>query len=67
MNVLRYDSLVLVLALVLASAPACTDHSYDFERLDREITVGGDITLPLGSTGRITVAFDDDMLLWHRI
>lgn len=59
MNVLRYDSLVLVLALVLASAPACTDHSYDFERLDREITVGGDITLPLGSTGRITVA---DML-----
>ena len=35
---------------------ACTDHSYDFERTNRDITlIGKDIILPLGNTGPLTI------------
>lgn len=63
----RHHGLALWLALLLAVAPACTDHSYDFDRLNREVTVGGDITLPLGSTGRITVAQMLEDKLAHKL
>lgn len=35
---------------------ACTDHSYDFDRTNPDVTlIGEDITLPLGNTGPLTI------------
>lgn len=53
MNVSRNISAAL-LALLIAAA--CTDHSYDLGRMDREIVVAPEgLTLPLGSTRQIMI------------
>jgi len=39
---------------VLTFLSACVDHSYDFDRADKSVTLGGeDLAVPLGSTRRL--------------
>ena len=43
--------------LMAALAVACVDHAYDFDKLDRNITLASEgISFPLGSTKQLTVA-----------
>lgn len=44
------------LALAVLAAASCVDKTYDFDRLDKTVTVAGEgIAMPLGSTRQLTV------------
>ena len=42
--------------LLVVTASGCIDHTYDLEKLDRNVHIGqGDYSLPLGTTDKFTV------------
>jgi len=44
------------LIVFIGIAMACTDHAYDFERTERDVTLlGEDISFPLGQTGPMSI------------
>ena len=44
------------LLLAMAVLTACVNHSYDFDKLEHAVTLGGDeLVLPLVNTGQLTV------------
>ena len=47
----------LILLITLAGMlGACTDHSYDFDRTDQDVTLlGDDVSFPLGQVGPLTI------------
>lgn len=48
---------IILVAALAAAVSACTDNTYDFDRVDHAITLGGeDLALPLAKTGQMTVA-----------
>lgn len=45
-----------ILFLAMAALTACVNHSYDFDKLEHDVTLGGDeLVLPLVNTGQLTV------------
>ncbi|MBR5019821.1 MAG: hypothetical protein IKX53_09340 [Bacteroidales bacterium] len=48
-------SKTLVLLLLSFTAASCVDHAYDLDNVDRSAKLFDDITLPLGSTDKITI------------
>ena len=53
---LHFPARALLLIAFAGIAWACTDHDYDFDRTDREVTLlGEDLFIPLGQTGPLTV------------
>lgn len=53
----KYLLSTLFLVAMLAAAPACVNHSYDFDALEKDITIGGEnLVLPLANTGQMPVS-----------
>lgn len=47
---------ILLVAALLAAASSCVDNSYDFDRLQHDITLGGEeLVLPLAKTGQMKI------------
>ena len=51
----RFFSKALACALLAVVGTACVDHAYDLDNVDRNAKFGDDITLPFGSTDKITI------------
>ena len=53
----KYLLPTLSLVVLLAAATACVNHSYDFDAVEKDITIGGEnLSLPLASTAQMTVS-----------
>lgn len=47
---------VLLLMILVGMLDACTDHAYDFDRTNQDVTLlGDDVSIPLGQIGPLTI------------